>query len=115
MTHLGWKADIKRFIVCRMKQDPEYLRNQSRRIHAQYRRNRALSNILTSIWVVVFGALFCGSVLDWALSARWGLAGQMRAFAGFVFFGSAVWCFQTAVAKVILAYARHTYGPEPTD
>lgn len=98
-----------------MQQDPEYLKNQSRRLHAQYRRNRKWTNVITSIWVTAFTLLFCVGVLDWILGAHWGLAGHILEFLAFAVFGALLWCFHTLIAKLVLSYVRHTYGSEPTD
>ena len=98
-----------------MRQDPEYLRNQSRALHARYRRNRKFINVFASIWISVFGLLFCGAVLDWIAGAHWGLANQMLDFLAFAVFGVLIWCFHTLIAKLGLAYVRHTYGPDPID
>ncbi|SFF78828.1 hypothetical protein SAMN05518801_101531 [Novosphingobium sp. CF614] len=98
-----------------MQQNPEYLQNQSRRLHARYRRNRTLINVFTSIWIIVFTLLFCGAVLDWIVGAHWGLESQMLDFLAFAAFGALVWCFQTLIANLGLAYLRHTYGSDPND
>lgn len=98
-----------------MEQDPEYLRNQRRHHHARYRLRRTMSNVFTAIWLFVFLALFCGALLDWLIEAQWGLADQMFEFLAFAAFGALVWLIHTLIAKLILAYVRHTYGADPSD
>ncbi len=112
---MGWEVAITQVIVVRMEQDPEYLKNQSRHHHARYRSKRAMINVFTAIWLFVFLSLFCGALLDWLIKAQWGLADQMLEFLAFGAFGVLVWLIQTLIAKLVLAYVRHTYGPDPSD
>lgn len=97
-----------------MKQDPAYLETQSRRLHAQYRRNRLFLNLFLSLWTTCFVVLFATAVVDRAGSYGWGYSDDMLVFAGFVLLAPCFWAFSTVIMKFNLAYIRHTYGPEPT-
>ena len=74
-----------------------------------------MSNVFAAIWLLVFLSLFCGALLDWLLDARWGLASQMLEFLAFAVFGVLAWVMHNLIAKLVLAYVRHTYGPDPSD
>jgi hypothetical protein len=95
-------------------QDPEYLKNQSRRGHARYRWYRAYLNAVTMIWTALFGVLFLIALADRITGSEWGFESYMLKFLGFLGFGLAAWVINTLIQKLILAYVRHTYGPEPT-
>lgn len=96
-----------------MKQDPAYLRNQSRYLHALYRRKRRFLNIAAPTWFAFFFGLTFAALVDRAAGFGWGLAKEMWAFAGFAAFAPCLWLFVTLVAKFNLAYIRHVYGPDP--
>ena len=98
-----------------VKQDLEYLRNQSRRGHARYRWNRAFLNATTLIWSALFAGLFLVALIDRMTASAWGFASHMWDFLGSSAFGLCLWVFGTLIQKLILSYIRHTYGPEPTD
>ena len=96
-----------------MRQDPEYLKNQSRRRHADYRWNRAYQNAVTALFVVIFGTLSVAALVDRLAGMEWGLAPHLWASVGFVAFVLGAWIVHRMIAKLILAYTRHTYGPDP--
>jgi hypothetical protein len=98
-----------------VKQHPEYLKNQSRYGHARYRRHRALLNIGTPIWLAIFMMLLAISAVDRAASLGWGYASHMWEFLAAIALGISSWIFNTAINNVLLAYTRHTYGPDPVD
>lgn len=98
-----------------MDQEPEYLKNQSRRLHALYRRNRRFLNISVSLWEISFLTLFGIAMIDRLASMGWGYADDLWPFLGFIVFGIGLWIFTTLIQKINLAYIRHTYGPEPMD
>jgi hypothetical protein len=98
-----------------VKQHPEYLRNQSRWLHARYRRNKAWRNGFVVIWLTVWGVLFCCAAFDRITGARWGLSSYLLDLGLFFAFGLVAWVAQTLIAEIMLAYIRHTFGPEPID
>jgi hypothetical protein len=88
-----------------MKDDPKYLRNESRYNHALNRRLRRQLN-----WVSLFACLFglvlaIGSVFSRGLELGSGLA--FVALAGFF------WLFGRLILSVHLGSIRRLYGPEP--
>jgi len=98
-----------------VEQDPAYLRNQSRQLHALYRRNRRFLNISVLIWIALFAALAAIALIDRIAALGWGYASDMWAFAGFAALAPCFWVFATLIAKGNLAYIRHTYGPDPIE
>lgn len=96
-----------------MRQNPEYLKNQSRQRHADYRWNRGYQNAITALFIAVFGTLFLTALIDRLVGAEWGFAPHLWVFAGFVAFTLGAWIVHRLMAKLILAYTRHTYGPDP--
>jgi hypothetical protein len=99
-----------------VEQDPVYLRNQSRRLHNLYRRNRRFLNGFAILWCLAFGALLMAALLDRATGLGWGFSpSDPLNFLGFLAFAGVFWLFSTIIAKINLAYVRHTYGPEPVD
>lgn len=96
-----------------MLQDPEYLKNQSRRRHADYRWNRAYQNGITALFVVIFGTLSLAALVDRLAGAGWGLAPHLWPSVGFVMFVLVAWIIHRLMTKLILAYTRRTYGPDP--
>ena len=98
-----------------MTQDPEYLRMQSKRLHALYRRNRRFLNVWVLLWTVCFTVLFGAAVLDRVGAYGWGYSDDLWAFVAFVLFAPCFWTFSTLIMKFNIAYVRHTYGPEPKD
>jgi hypothetical protein len=95
-----------------MDQEAEYRRNQSRLLHARYRRNRCRMKVFLPLWFTFFTVMFLRSVVDrignfgWESSSPW-------AGLGFLAFGVCFWVFATLIQKIVLAYVRHTYGPDP--
>jgi len=98
-----------------MDQDPRYLQNQSRRLHALYRRNRRYLNIFATLWSGAFLFLSLLATVDRIGALEWGYADDLWIFMGFVLFGAMFWIFASLISKLNLAYVRHTYGPEPVD
>ena len=96
-------------------EDPEYLKNQSRYLHARFRRKRAMSNALAVIWFVAFMCLFLASVLDRVVHHHWGLADETWIFLGFACCGLLAWCADRVISKFMLKYIQHTYGPDPSE
>ena len=99
----------------RVKQHPEYLKNQSRQGHARCRRSQAWSNAMTIIWLIITLSLFGAALIDWVARLQWGLAEAKWVFFGGAIFGVVCWCVNRAINKIILAYIRHTYGPDPSE
>ncbi len=98
-----------------MKQDPLYLQNQSRRLHALYRRNRRFLNIFATLWSVAFLSLFLLATVDRIGAFEWGYSDDLWIFMGFALFGAIFWIFASLISKLNMAYVRNTYGPEPVD
>ena len=98
-----------------MKQDPAYLENESRRLHALLRRNRRFLNWSALLWAVFSTATFLIAAIDRTAALGWGYSDDLSAFFGFAVFAPCFWIFATLIQKLILAYVRHTYGAEPTD
>jgi hypothetical protein len=98
-----------------VQQDPAYLRKQSRHLHALYRRNQRFLNVSVLLWMALFATLAAIALIDRVAVLNWGYASDMWAFAGFTASGPCFWAFATLVAKLNLAYVRHTYGPDPTE
>lgn len=98
-----------------MKQDPLYLQNQSRRLHALYRRNRRFLNIFATLWSAAFLSLFLLATVDRIGAFEWGYSDDLWIFMGFALFGAVFWIFASMISKLNMAYVRHTYGPEPVD
>lgn len=99
-----------------MQQDPAYLQNQSRRLHALYRRNRRFMNWVVVIWAAFFFFRFAAALVDRLFDLGWGYAAvDVWASAGFVAFAGAFWVFASLIQKLNLAYIRHTYGPDPSN
>ena len=99
-----------------MKQDPAYLRNQSRYLHATHRRRRRRMRAMLFLWSA-FSVLRAGAAaLDRLVHAGWGYEPKDVGYSLlFLLFGAGVWLFWTLIDKFLLAYVRHTYGPEPHD
>jgi hypothetical protein len=98
-----------------MKNDPAYLRNQSRSLHAAYRRNRRFLNVSVGLWSGLFLALFAIALFGRIARLGWTFSDDIWAFFGFACFGLVFWVFGKLILKLQLAYIRHTYGAEPTD
>jgi hypothetical protein len=98
-----------------MEQDPEYLKNQSRRGHERYRRRRVWIDTMTVLVVAVASFMLFLAISDKVAGFGWGYANYIWFY--FCVIGAALanWFFQTLVEKVILAYVRHAYGPEPME
>ena len=97
-----------------VKQDPEYLKNQSRRGHAKYRWYRACLNAIAALWAGLFIVLFLVALVDKVATYDWGFATHMWSFLGFLTIGVCLWAVQRLILRLMLAYIRHTYGAEPT-
>jgi hypothetical protein len=99
-----------------MEQDPAYLRNQSRRLHARYRRKRIWNNFGLAAFAIFFGFRFVLSLVDLTAGLGWG---SSRVYVleslGFIAGVAALWLVSSIVQAIMLAYIRHTYGPEPSD
>jgi hypothetical protein len=97
-------------------QDPEYLRSRARQLHASYRRSRRLLNFFVACWVVFFTGRFLVAMADWMGKLGWGYTtADIWGSLGFVAFAGFFWLFATAIRSMMLAYIRHTYGPDPTE
>ncbi len=96
-----------------MKQDPLYLQNQSRRLHALYRRNRRFLNIFATLWSVAFVSLFLLATVDRIGAFEWGYSDDLWIFMGFALFGAIFWIFASLISKLNMAYVRHTTDPNP--
>lgn len=96
-----------------MQQDPRYLKNQSRRLHALYGRRRHSLNVGVLLWVAIFTTLFAFAATDRLAGLKWGLADQLWSFLAFATAAPCFWVFFTLIYKLNLAYVRHTYGPDP--
>ena len=96
-----------------VRQDPEYLKNQSRRGHAKNRWYRAYLNAVAIIWMGLFIALFLIALVDKVVAADWGFATHIWSFLGYLGIGVSDWIVQRLILKLMLAYVRHTYGAEP--
>jgi hypothetical protein len=100
----------------RVKQDPVYLRNQSRALHRLYRRNRRFLKGSVILWLVSFTALALAGTIDHLFGLGWGFSPhEVLVFVGFMVFGGVFWILVTLIAKINLRYIRHTYGPDPSD
>jgi hypothetical protein len=100
----------------RIKEDPEYLRNRSRNLHASYRRNRRFSKWFLVFWTLLCTALFLISFIDSAAGLGWGYSwNDVWTSLGFLAFTGVFWLFAAAIQKILMAYVRHTYGPDPAD
>ena len=99
-----------------MKEGPEYLRTQSRYLHRRYRRTWRFVRWFLLVWSLFFFGRFAVATLDV-------LGGFERGFTQrdiwnsllFLAFGGGMWLFTSLIHGVLLAYVRHTYGPEPAD
>lgn len=110
-----WQTDAEIGRSLLVKQDPAYLRNQSRYLHALYRRKRRFLNIAAPTWFALFLSLTSVGLIDRAARFGWGFAEEMWTFAGFAAFAPCLWVFVTLIAKMNLAYIRHVYGPDPCE
>lgn len=99
-----------------MKHSPEYLRNQSRWLHASYRRNLRFANIFLLLWTIAFAGLLAASMFDRTAGMGWGFSSEdSRTFLLFVAAGGLLWLVLTIIRKFLLAYVRRGYGAEPID
>jgi hypothetical protein len=98
-----------------MEQDPRFLQNQSRRLHALYRQIGRLVNIFTTLWLVTFLSLSAAGAVDRIGAFRWGYADDLSTYLLFALFAVGLWVFVRLILKLNLAYIHHTYGPEPVD
>jgi len=99
-----------------VKQDPEYLRNQSRWLHPFLRQQRSGLNIAATLFAIFFGARFLIASADRVAGLGWGYSkADIWGSLGFVIGSGAIWIFGAAIHALISAYVRHTYGPEPKE
>ncbi|WP_432768611.1 MAG: hypothetical protein HEQ22_14740 [Sphingopyxis sp.] len=85
-----------------MEQDSRYLQNQSRRLHALYRRNRRFLNIFVTSWLITFLSLFLLATVDRIGALEWGYADDMWVLMGFALFGAIFWIFASLMSKLNL-------------
>lgn len=98
----------------KVKQDPEYLKNQSRRIHAVHRRNWRLMKGFMVVWSVVFLTLLLAAVFDLLLDLGWHYRWRdVGTFILFLLGGVLILGFQRVVQEILLGVARRMYGPDP--
>ena len=98
----------------KVKQDPEYLKNQSRYLHARYRRNARFSKGFLCVWSIVLSVVLLASLLDVLLDFGWGF--QWRDVGGialFLLFGALYYGFFCLTQEAVLGMTRRMYGPDP--
>jgi hypothetical protein len=99
-----------------MKQDPEYLKNQSKHVHRLHRRNQRFLRYFLILWLSLFGALALAATLDVLVSLKWGLTNRdVWSAIGMMAGGGVIWLFGRAIMSITLGMARRVYGPEPDD
>jgi hypothetical protein len=99
-----------------VKQDPEYLRNQSRYLHRMYRRNWRFTRWFLLLWSLFFFGRFAVAAADVVGGFGWGFAVRdIWDSLLFLAFGAGMWLFTSLIHAVLLAYVRHTYGREPAE
>jgi hypothetical protein len=99
-----------------VKQDPEYLRNQSRYLHRMYRRNWRFTRWFLLLWSLLCFGSFVVALADVTGNIGWGFTKtDIRKSLLFLAFGAGVWLFVKVIHSFLLAYVRHTYGPDPGD
>jgi hypothetical protein len=99
-----------------MKQDPEYLRNQSRYLHRLHRRNRQFLRFFMILWFAVATILTGAAALDVVAHLGWRYTtNEVWIGVGAAAFGACFWLFARAIMSMNLSIARRLYGPEPTD
>ena len=99
-----------------MKQDPEYLRNQSRQLHRMHRRNLSMARWPLILWSLFFFGRFLVATVGAVGHFDWGLTtADIWGSLLFLLFGAGFWLFIRLIHAFLLAYTRHTYGPEPTE
>ena len=99
-----------------MKQDPEFLRTQSRSLHGLYRRQRRYMRWFILVWSLFFLCWFLVAVADVIGGFGWGYArDDIWNSLLFLAFGAGMWTVTSLFHGFLLAYVRHTYGPEPAD
>ena len=98
----------------RVKQSPEYLRNQSRYVHTIYRRNRRFLNWSAALLCAFGVSLLTASTLDILLKLGWGLDTEdLWGGAAFAVFGGLFWLFGRLVLSIVVGISRRIYGPDP--
>lgn len=99
-----------------MEQDPEYLRNRSRSLHASYRRNRRLLKVFVAVAIVIFAVRFVAAAIDRLAGLGWGFArADVWESLGAIAVAGLFWLIAMTVQAILLAYVRHTYGPDPAE
>ena len=100
----------------RVEQDPAYLRNQSRNLHAMYRRNWTFISAFLFLWFAFFFGWCVVATLDAVAHLGWGFTDDdIRNSAMFLLFGGAFWAFAKLIHSLLLSYVRHTYGSDPAE
>jgi hypothetical protein len=96
-----------------VKQDPEYLRNQSRYLHRMYRRNWRFGRRFLLLWSLLLFARLAVAVVDAMGNFGWGFTTKdIRDSLLLLAFGAGVWLISKLIHSFLLAYVRHTYGSE---
>ena len=97
-----------------MKEDPRYLRNQSRYLHRLHRRNARMLRWALRLWLLAMGAFALAAAVDATFDLGWGLepahvgVGILSMVAG-----CALWVLATFISHLTLEMARRLYGPDP--
>ena len=97
-----------------MKEDPRYLRNESRSAHRLHRRNTRMLRWSVILWLLAMAALTIVAGLDVLANLGWGYEAR-DIWGGFLMmvFGCAFWVFATFINHIVLAISRRLFGPEP--
>jgi len=72
-------------------------------------------NYGTAFVVIVDSIFFVFSIVDHLANLGFGLSQGMWVFLIVIILAPLFWVFNTGINKLILAYARHNYGPDPDD
>lgn len=96
-----------------MKQDPEYLRNRSRRAYAANRKQRNFANKFPFILATSFGGIMLSNHIRGVDTDYKDI--EMWLFVGFVIFTGLFWAFYRAIVKLHFKFVQNTYGPEPEE
>jgi hypothetical protein len=99
-----------------VKQDPEYLRNQSRYLHRLHRRNSRFARWFFLLWSLFFFGRFAFAVADVVGGFGWGfIRADIWDSLLFLAGGAGIWLFMSLIQSFVLANVRRTYGPEPAE
>ena len=115
MTAMGGKRTFGLYAQV-VKQDPEYLRTQSRYLHRLYRRNWQFARGFLILWSMFFFGWFAVAAADRIGGFQWGFS-QRDISSSLLFLagGAGLWLFMGLIHGILLAYVRHTYGPERSE